>query len=113
MRFATYTSDNRIHYGAVTDAGMIALNHDFPKWPTLFEAVVAGGLGDLARAADGKPVTHAEFRYEMVLPNARRILCVGSISRTAIRNTKTARISQSTCPFFRVLPAALPVTTVP
>jgi len=56
---------------------MIALNDEFPKWPTLFDALVAGGLDDLAQAADGKPVTHADFRYEMVLPNARRILCVG------------------------------------
>lgn len=77
MRFATYTSNGNTFYGAVTDQGMIALNDAFPKWPTLFDAVQANGLNQLAQTATGKPVTHTEFQYEMVLPNARRILCVG------------------------------------
>lgn len=77
MNFATYTSDGGTFYGAVTDAGMIALNDAFPQWATLLDAVQADGLGALAKAADGKPATHTDFQYEMVLPNARRILCVG------------------------------------
>lgn len=77
MRFATYSSGGQTYYGAVTDKGMIALNDHFSAWPTLLDAVQADGLDMLARAAADKPVTHAEFQYEMVLPNARRILCVG------------------------------------
>ena len=77
MKFATYTSGGGRYYGAVTDGGMIALNGVFPLWPTLFDAVQADGLGALEDAAQGKPVSHTEFEYEMVLPNARRILCVG------------------------------------
>ncbi len=77
MRLATYSSDGETFYGAVTDAGMVALNTAFPHWPTLFDAVQANGLADLAQAAEGAPVTHTDFRFEMVLPNARRILCVG------------------------------------
>lgn len=77
MNFATYSSGGETYYGAVADAGMIALNDAFPQWPTLFDAVQAGGLGDLGAAAEGKPVTHSDFQFEMVLPNARRILCVG------------------------------------
>ncbi|WP_299081725.1 fumarylacetoacetate hydrolase family protein [uncultured Ruegeria sp.] len=77
MRFATYTSHGETLYGAVTDNGMIALNDAFPQWPSLFDVVQAGGLGALADAVAGKRVTHTDFRYEMVLPNARRILCVG------------------------------------
>ena len=77
MRFATYSSAGRTHYGAVTGAGMIALDGAFPQWPTLWDAVCAGGLGALAQAAAGRGVTHERFDYEMVLPNARRILCVG------------------------------------
>ncbi len=77
MKFATYTSGGRQHYGAVTDAGMIALEGDFPDWPTLLDAVQAGGLGKLTQAAEGKAVTHSDFQFDMVLPNARRILCVG------------------------------------
>ncbi|MEM7547090.1 MAG: fumarylacetoacetate hydrolase family protein [Pseudomonadota bacterium] len=77
MRFSTYSADGRTYYGAATDAGMIALNDAFPEWPTLLDAVQADGLGALTEAATGKPVTHTVFEFEMVLPNAPRILCVG------------------------------------
>lgn len=77
MRFATYSSGDDVFYGAVTDAGMIALSPHLAQWPTLFDVVKADGLGKLADAAKGKAVTHTEFQYEMVLPNAQRILCVG------------------------------------
>lgn len=81
MRFSTYSSAGEMYYGAVTGTGsgtgMIALNEVLPQWPTLFDAVRANGLDGLGKAAKGKPVTHSEFQYEMVLPNARRILCVG------------------------------------
>ena len=77
MRFATYSSGGATHYGAVTDAGMIALGPDFPEWPTLFDAVAGGGLDRLADAANGRAPTHTDVTYEMVLPDARRILCVG------------------------------------
>jgi len=77
MKFATYTSAGSSFYGAVTDDGMIELNSHCPQWPTLFDAVQADGLNVLADAAKGKSVTHTDFDYEMVLPNAQRILCVG------------------------------------
>ncbi|MEM9530002.1 MAG: fumarylacetoacetate hydrolase family protein [Pseudomonadota bacterium] len=76
MRLATYSADGHVHYGAVTDEGMINLSAGFPQWPSLYEAIAAGGLADLTQAAD-QPVTHTEFTYEMVLPDVRRILCVG------------------------------------
>jgi len=77
LKFATYTTAGQTHYGAVSDDGMITLDQAFPQWPTLFDAVQANGLAELGRAAAGKPVSHSDFDYEMVLPNARRILCVG------------------------------------
>ena len=77
MRFATYTVAGQSFYGAVTNAGMVALNPVFPQWPTLLDALQANGLGALAEFAVGKNVTHTDFEYEMVLPNAPRILCVG------------------------------------
>lgn len=77
MRFATYSSNGHSYFGAVTDGGMIALNDRFPQWPTLFDAVQAGGLQQLTEAAQGSPVTHTDFQFEMVMPNVRRILCVG------------------------------------
>lgn len=77
MRFSTYSSGGEFFYGAAADDGMIALNDAFPQWPTLTDAVREGGLDALGAAAAGKAVTHTQFRYEMVLPDAPRILCVG------------------------------------
>ncbi len=76
MKYATYTAAGQTHYGAVTDAGMIALDGAFPQWPTLLDVVKADGFDALGKAAD-KPVTHTDFTFDMVLPNAPRILCVG------------------------------------
>lgn len=77
MKYATYTANGQTFYGAATDDGMIALSPEFPQWPTLLDVVRAGALEELCQTAQGKPVTHADFEYEMVLPNAPRILCVG------------------------------------
>jgi len=77
MRFATYSAEGQPHYGVATDQGMIALDGNFPAWPTLLDAVKTDGLDRLAQAAQGRAVTHTDFQYEMVLPNAPRILCVG------------------------------------
>ncbi len=77
MRFSTYTAAGETFYGAFTDSGMIALSPDFPQWPTLLDVVKGAGLSALTESATAKTVTHTEFEYEMVLPNAMRIVCVG------------------------------------
>ncbi len=77
MRFATYKAEGETFYGAVTEEGMIALNALCPQWATLNDVIVAEGLAELASLAADHPVTHRDFTYEMVLPNAPRILCVG------------------------------------
>ena len=77
MKYSTYTAEGQIFYGAATDEGMVALSPDFPQWPTLLDVVQAGALDQLETAAAGKTVTHTDFQYEMVLPNASRIICVG------------------------------------
>ncbi|MGJ8529597.1 fumarylacetoacetate hydrolase family protein [Maritalea sp.] len=77
MKFSTYAVGDEHFYGAATDKGMIALSPDFPQWPTLLDVVRAGGLSSLSDAGAGKSVTHRDFQFEMVLPNAPRILCVG------------------------------------
>ncbi len=77
MRFASYSADGETFFGAVTEQGMIDLSIEFPQWPSLYDAVAAGGLPQLEESAKGKAVTHEDFVYEMVMPNARRILCVG------------------------------------
>jgi 2-keto-4-pentenoate hydratase/2-oxohepta-3-ene-1,7-dioic acid hydratase in catechol pathway len=78
MRFATYSADGQTFYGAVTDQGMISLGPLCPQWSTLLDVIhTEGGLAQLAEVAKGQAATHTEFDYEMVLPNAPRILCVG------------------------------------
>lgn len=77
MRIATYSADGRSRYGAVTPEGMIDLSPGFPQWPSLYAVVAAGALQDVVAAADGKSVTHTDFVFEAVLPDAPRILCVG------------------------------------
>ncbi|MEM7708145.1 MAG: fumarylacetoacetate hydrolase family protein [Pseudomonadota bacterium] len=77
MRLATYRADGEQFYGAVTEEGMLALSPAFPQWPTLYDAVAEGGLAQLIDAANGSGPTHTDFVWEMVLPNAPRILCVG------------------------------------
>ena len=77
MKFATFRSDGKSHYGLVAEGGMIALDEMFPQWPTLLDVVRDNALSELAKVAEDKEVTHTEFEFEMVLPNAPRILCVG------------------------------------
>ncbi|MBY4893297.1 fumarylacetoacetate hydrolase family protein [Rhodobacteraceae bacterium N5(2021)] len=77
MKYASYIAHGQPYYGAVTDAGMIALSPDLPQWRTLHEVIAAGTFDRLAEVAKDKPVTHTTFTYDMVLPDARRILCVG------------------------------------
>ncbi len=77
MRFATYTVNGETFFGAITDAGAIALNDDFPSHKSLFEVIASGAFSQLALATEGKSVTHTDFTYEMVMPDVRRILCVG------------------------------------
>ena len=37
MRVATYRAGGARHYGMVTDTGLIALDQEFPHWPSLRE----------------------------------------------------------------------------
>jgi len=77
LRYATYRANNEIFYGAITEKGAIALNRRFPHWPTLLDVVQADALDQLEAAAADSLESHTEFQYEMVMPNAPRILCVG------------------------------------
>lgn len=77
MRYSTYSVNGEMFYGAATDDGMIALSPEFPQWTSLLDVIQAGALDQLATVAESKTVTHKDFKFEMVMPNAPRILCVG------------------------------------
>ncbi len=76
-RFASFESAGEVHYGAVTDEGMISLQAEFPQWPTLQSVIEAGALDQLASAVSGKQVTHTEFTYQIPLQRPGKIICVG------------------------------------
>ena len=77
MKFASVNAGDKELYGAVVDGGFVALSPEFPQWPTMLDVIRADGLGALVKAAKGKAVTHTDFTYDIPLPGAPRILCVG------------------------------------
>ncbi len=77
MKLATVSANGQQFYGVVTEAGFAELSTRFPDWPTLYEAIAQGGMEKLLAAATQAEVTHTDFTYEMVMPDVRRILCVG------------------------------------
>ena len=77
MKFATYTSDEHTYYGAVGDAGMIALSTHFEQWQSLRDVIADDGLAELEAKAAGLEVTHTSFSYEIPVPNPSKIICVG------------------------------------
>jgi len=77
MKLATYSANNEIFYGVVTDQGACELSTKFPQWPSLYDVIHNGGLPQLVDTAGSTEVTHTDYRFEMVLPTVRRILCVG------------------------------------
>jgi len=77
MKFASFLNGGERYYGAMTDHGAISLNEHFPHWPTLLDVVRANALDQLEETAKSLEVTHKDPTFDMVLPNASRILCVG------------------------------------
>ena len=79
MKFASIRAAGEELYGAVTDAGFIALSANFPQWANLTEVICAQALPQLAEAADWASVTHVfgSFTYEMPVAGSEKIICVG------------------------------------
>lgn len=79
MKFATVNTGNTQLYGAVSEAGFTALSPSFPEWATMRDVVNAAGLPSLAKAAEGRTVTHPNdsFTYAIPVPNPEKIICVG------------------------------------
>ncbi|MBF0278996.1 MAG: fumarylacetoacetate hydrolase family protein [SAR324 cluster bacterium] len=79
MRFATFSADNQLFYGAATEEGMIALSMEFPKWQSLREVIENQALSELENAAAGRGITHprGKFDFEIPIPAPEKIICVG------------------------------------
>ncbi len=79
LRLASWSAGGDEFYGAVTDAGLIALSPHFPRWNSLREAVAENGLAALADAADRHTVSHetCESVFRVPVSSPEKILCIG------------------------------------
>lgn len=79
-RFASFTVEGRQGYGLVTDEGVVDLSRRFgDRWPTLREAITDKGLAVLAEAGAGlsPDLSGSDLKYDIPVPTAEKILCVG------------------------------------
>lgn len=80
MRFISFRLKGKNSYGVVEGDGVIDLGKRFgKKYPTLRAALVDGALAKLRKAAKGKKpdVKLAKVALLPVIPDARKIVCVG------------------------------------
>lgn len=79
FKFATFISDGKTFYGAITDRGIIALSDAFPQYPTLREVIADAALLQLKDAAASQEITHDErdVDFNIPIPSPEKIICVG------------------------------------
>ncbi|WP_127115464.1 fumarylacetoacetate hydrolase family protein [Shimia sediminis] len=79
MKFATVRAGDAQLYGVIVEGGFIDLSDSFPQWSGLRDVIEADALSELAAASEKKPVSHpdGDFSYDLPIPEAARILCVG------------------------------------
>jgi len=77
---ATFTASGATRYGLITDRGAIDLSARHGKtWPTLRHVIEADALQRIAGEGAGQPIDFApaDIVYEIPLPDAEKIICVG------------------------------------
>ncbi len=80
MKFLSYKYQGKASYGAVVDDGVVDLGKRFgKKYPSLRAALKLGALEALKKAVKGKKpdVKLSRVAFLPVLPDARKIICVG------------------------------------
>jgi 2-keto-4-pentenoate hydratase/2-oxohepta-3-ene-1,7-dioic acid hydratase in catechol pathway len=85
MRLASYIADGRPVYGVVSDSGVVTMGERLKlHHPTLKDALAAGALNEIRRAAHGIRPDHDLKDLDLlpVIPNPGKILCVGINYRT-------------------------------
>lgn len=78
-RLATWEADGITHWGAVVDAGLVALSPDLPQWPTLRSVVEAGAEGEALAEVENRSTTHDPDSVVFLppIPDPGKIICVG------------------------------------
>lgn len=80
MKFISYIYQKKPSYGVVVGDGVYDLGKKFgKKFPTLRAALLEGALNTLKKAAKGKKpnIKLAKVQLLPVIPDARKIVCVG------------------------------------
>lgn len=81
MKFVTFQAGKSASYGAVIGDGVVDLGKRLgKKYPTLRSALKAGALAELkkvAAAAKKTDVPLKKIKYLPVIPDAKKIICVG------------------------------------
>ncbi|HEX9463586.1 MAG TPA: fumarylacetoacetate hydrolase family protein [Alphaproteobacteria bacterium] len=80
MKFISYLYQKKPSYGVVVGDGVVDLGKKFgKKFPTLRTALLGGALNTLKKAAKGKKPTIKLSKVQLlpVIPDARKIVCVG------------------------------------
>jgi len=100
MKFLTFQSGKDASYGAVVGDGVVDLGKRLgKKYPTLRAALAAGALADLAKVAKAAKKADLPLRkvkYLPVIPDARKIICVGLNYRDHRAETKSAELPYPT-----------------
>src|SRR6201984_774734 len=79
-RIATFSLNDTVRYGAVTDSGIVDLSARFAKdYPTLREAIAAGALTKLAEEGSRHSPDHAldAIAWQPPIPAPEKIICIG------------------------------------
>jgi 2-keto-4-pentenoate hydratase/2-oxohepta-3-ene-1,7-dioic acid hydratase in catechol pathway len=80
MKLASYIAGGKPLFGAVAGDGVVTLNDRLGgRYATLRDALAAGALDAMRKAADGAAPDHrlSDVRFLPVIPNPQKILCVG------------------------------------
>jgi 2-keto-4-pentenoate hydratase/2-oxohepta-3-ene-1,7-dioic acid hydratase in catechol pathway len=81
MKFLSFQSGKTASYGAVVDDGIVDLGKRLGKtYPTLRAALADGALAELTKIAKSARKTDLplkKIKYLPVIPDARKIICVG------------------------------------
>jgi 2-keto-4-pentenoate hydratase/2-oxohepta-3-ene-1,7-dioic acid hydratase in catechol pathway len=80
MKLASYVADGKQCFGVVAGDGVVTLNQRLGgRYASLREALAAGALADIGKAADGAKPDHklADIKWLPAIPNPGKILCAG------------------------------------
>jgi 2-keto-4-pentenoate hydratase/2-oxohepta-3-ene-1,7-dioic acid hydratase in catechol pathway len=80
MKLASYVADGKECFGVVVGDGVVTLNQRLgARYASLRDALAAGALGDMRKAAEGAKPDHklADVKWRPAIPNPKKILCAG------------------------------------